>query len=148
MYRPNVLNYVHGPHNCACGPLAPHAAFVARASLHATMQRVTLCREARGRQHLFVFPSGRGATLFASWQQWISDATFLTPEAHFSDNQAALAPYSSAHRDIIIPGHMDAARIASLLAASLPMSKRTVLAAYKGSSQGKPWRMQARHRLN
>ena len=89
-----------------------------------------------------VFPSGRGATLFLNWKARIADATFFVPESSFSDSQAALAPYSSPHRDIIIPGHMGAARLADLLQHNLPMQERTWLAAYKGSAQGKPWRIQ------
>jgi Exostosin family len=72
----------------------------------------------------------------------IPDATFVGPEPHFSDNQAALSPYSSPHRDLLIPGHMDQRRIKALLAASKPMQIRTRLAAYKGSTQDKTWRKQ------
>ena len=102
----------------------------------------TVCRNTGGRQHLMVFPSGRGATLYLNWKARIADATFFVPESSFSDSQAALAPYSSSHRDIIIPGHMGAARLADLLQHNKPMHERTWLAAYKGSAQGKPWRVQ------
>lgn len=93
---------------------------------------------------MFVFPSGRGATLFLSWRERLADSILLVPEASFSDNQAPLAPYSSSHRDIIIPGHMDEARIAALKKAARPMAERPWLVAYKGSAQGKPWRLQVR----
>ena len=52
-----------------------------------------------GRDHLWIFPSGRGASIFPEWRQYISSCIFLSPEAsngHF-DHQ----------KDIVIPGYRD-----------------------------------------
>ena len=73
------------------------------------------------------------------------EAHFLVPEASFSDNHAALAPYSSTHRDVLIPGHIGKRNILALLKANRPMTQRAWLAAYRGNPQGKPWREQVRH---
>lgn len=94
------------------------------------------------RRHIFVFPSGRGSTLFLQWRAYIPDALFLVPEPHFSDNQAPLSPYSSGHRDILIPGHIEPGKLAALQQAAQPLAQRPWLAAYKGAAQGKPWRLQ------
>jgi hypothetical protein len=91
-----------------------------------------------------VFPSGRGVTLFSSWQDHIPNSIILTPEAHFSDNQVALSPYSSQPRDILIPGHISKERVDLLLKLQRQGTERSLLAAYKGQSQNKVWRHHVR----
>jgi hypothetical protein len=80
--------------------------------------------------------------MFAEWKRYIPEVIFLTPEAHFSDNHASATPYVSVHKDILIPGHVSDAKITNLLHMQRPLRQRKWLAAYKGATQGKPWREQ------
>ncbi|GHP07448.1 hypothetical protein PPROV_000619000 [Pycnococcus provasolii] len=95
-----------------------------------------------GRDHMFVFPSGRGVTCFREWRRYIPQSIILGPEGHFTDNYAAVGtPYFHVHKDIVIPGRVDHRRH-TLLEKAKPLGKpRRYLAAFYGNHQGKKPRL-------
>eukprot|EP00238_Polyblepharides_amylifera_P002594 CAMPEP_0196575454 /NCGR_PEP_ID=MMETSP1081-20130531/4928_1 /TAXON_ID=36882 /ORGANISM="Pyramimonas amylifera, Strain CCMP720" /LENGTH=504 /DNA_ID=CAMNT_0041893761 /DNA_START=149 /DNA_END=1663 /DNA_ORIENTATION=- len=103
------------------------------------VQSLPYFRRSGGRDHIFVFPSGRGATVFRDWKQHIGQSIFLSPEGHFTDNYAAQAPYFHTHKDIAIPGRLDN-RKDGLVAAAKPQKTRTTLGIFYGTHQGKETR--------
>lgn len=105
------------------------------------VQALPYFRRSGGRDHIFVFPSGRGATVFRDWRQHIGQSIFLSPEGHFTDNYADQAPYFHSHKDIVIPGRLDQ-RKAGLLYRSKPQAQRTLLGIFYGTHQGKEARKQ------
>lgn len=48
-------------------------------------------RNGNGRDHVFLWPSGRGPTLFKDWRCHVADSIFITPEGH----------YTSPYRDMV-----------------------------------------------
>ncbi|CAL5386582.1 unnamed protein product [Camellia sinensis] len=55
-----------------------------------------------GRNHIFVFPSGAGATFFRSWATYLNRSIFLTPEGDRTDKRDTSA--FNTWKDIIILG--------------------------------------------
>lgn len=100
------------------------------------MQRLPYFRRSGGRDHLFVFPSGRGATVFRDWKQHIANSIFLSPEGHFTDNYADQAPYFHGWKDVLIPGRLDT-RKDGLLAAAKPQRERKTLGIFYGTHQAR-----------
>ncbi|GMP46565.1 hypothetical protein CsSME_00014668 [Camellia sinensis var. sinensis] len=95
-----------------------------------------------GRNHIFVFPSGAGATFFRSWATYLNRSMFLTPEGDRTDKRDTSA--FNTWKDIIIPGNVDdgmTSRGAGLVQ-PLPLSKRKYLANFLGRAQGKVGRLQ------
>ena len=74
----------------------------------------------RGKRHIFTFGSGMSASLFRSWRDYISDATFLTPETGLFNDFAAwqTEPDFTPGKDIVITGHLHRSEVLGLLAES------------------------------
>ena len=65
-----------------------------------------------GTDHIWIFPSGRGASIFPEWREYIGDAIFLSPEG--DERTSLMQPRG---KDIVIPGFRNVTRInPSLLA--------------------------------
>ena len=84
----------------------------------------------------FIFPSGRGPTLFPSWRAVIPNAHFLTPEPHYSDAHRKDAPYYDPQKDVLIPGYMSYGRMRELLSMSIPVQRRSLLVSFIGQNHG------------
>ncbi|KAH7833025.1 hypothetical protein Vadar_002477 [Vaccinium darrowii] len=61
-----------------------------------------------GRNHIFVFPSGAGASLFRSWAAYLNRSIILTPEGDRTDKRDTSA--FNTWKDIIMPGNVDDGR--------------------------------------
>lgn len=106
-----------------------------------TVTSLPYFRRSAGRDHVFVFPSGRGATCFRDWKRYIPNSIFLSPEGHFTDNLAMSAPYFNTWKDVVIPGRVDA-RGKVLRNEAKPLSKRNILGIFMGTDQGKYGRIE------
>lgn len=95
-----------------------------------------------GRNHIFVFPSGAGASLFRSWATYLNRSVILTPEGDRTDKRDTSA--FNTWKDIIIPGNVDDGMTThgDSLVRPLPLSKRKYLANFLGRAQGKIGRLQ------
>ncbi|XP_057469915.1 probable glucuronosyltransferase Os01g0926700 isoform X2 [Actinidia eriantha] len=95
-----------------------------------------------GRNHIFVFPSGAGASLFRSWATYLNRSIILTPEGDRTDKRDTSA--FNTWKDIIIPGNVDDGMTThgDKLVQPLPLSKRKYLANFLGRAQGKIGRLQ------
>ncbi|PSS31756.1 Arabinosyltransferase ARAD1 [Actinidia chinensis var. chinensis] len=95
-----------------------------------------------GRNHIFVFPSGAGASLFRSWATYLNRSIILTPEGDRTDKRDTSA--FNTWKDIIIPGNVDDGMTThgAKLLQPLPLSKRKYLANFLGRAQGKIGRLQ------
>lgn len=103
----------------------------------AAIQQMPYFRRSGGRDHIFVFPSGRGATTFPAWKEHIAQSIFLGPEGHFTDNYASVGtPYFSTWKDIVIPGRLDTRKDGLASAAKLQRDRRN-LAIFYGTAQRK-----------
>lgn len=89
------------------------------------------------RKLVFIFPSGRGATIFPSWRLEIAQSIFLSPEPHFSDAHRDEAPYFDIKKDIIIPGYVDSRSARTLLMKRTYWSRRRYLFTFVGGIHGK-----------
>nr|CAD1838810.1 unnamed protein product [Ananas comosus var. bracteatus] len=100
-------------------------------------------RYSGGRDHIFVFPSGAGATLFRSWATFLNRSIILTPEGDRTDKRDMSA--FNTWKDIIIPGNVDdgMTKFNGLrLVEPIPLSERKHLANFLGRAQGKAGRLQ------
>lgn len=99
-------------------------------------------RRSGGRNHIFVFPSGAGATLFRSWATYLNRSIILTPEGDRTDKRD-MSSFNT-WKDIIIPGNVDdgMTKDEATLVKPLPLSKRKYLANFLGRAQGKVGRVQ------
>ncbi|GFY85444.1 exostosin family protein [Actinidia rufa] len=99
-------------------------------------------RLSSGRNHIFVFPSGAGASLFRSWATYLNRSIILTPEGDRTDKRDTSA--FNTWKDIIIPGNVDDGMTThgAKLVQPLPLSKRKYLANFLGRAQGKIGRLQ------
>ncbi|KAI8531449.1 hypothetical protein RHMOL_Rhmol11G0138100 [Rhododendron molle] len=95
-----------------------------------------------GRNHIFIFPSGAGATLFRSWATYLNRSIILTPEGDRTDKRETTS--FNTWKDIIIPGNVDDGMTThgDRLVQPLPLSKRKYLANFLGRAQGKIGRLQ------
>lgn len=95
-----------------------------------------------GRNHIFVFPSGAGATLFRSWAVYLNRSIILTPEGDRTDKRDATS--FNTWKDILIPGNVDdeMTKNGGGLVKPLPLSKRKYVANFLGRAQGKVGRLQ------
>lgn len=85
----------------------------------------------KGRDHVFVFPSGRGASLFSKWRTHIPNSIFLSPEG--DERSGWIRPYS---KDVVIPGYRNVSAIdASVWARVTGRSKdrRPIFLHFRGS---------------
>ncbi|XP_052190201.1 probable beta-1,4-xylosyltransferase IRX10 [Diospyros lotus] len=94
-----------------------------------------------GRNHIFVFPSGAGASLFRSWATYLNRSIILSPEGDRTDKRDTSA--FNTWKDIIIPGNVDDGMTirGHGLVQPLPLSKRKYLANFLGRAQGKVGRL-------
>lgn len=99
-------------------------------------------RRSGGRNHIFAFPSGAGATLFRSWATYLNRSIILTPEGDRTDKRD-MSSFNT-WKDIIIPGNVDdgMTKDEATLVKPLPLSKRKYLANFLGRAQGKVGRVQ------
>lgn len=89
-----------------------------------------------GADHIWIFPSGRGASIFPQWRQHIPHAIFLTPEGDTRSGHV-----EPRHKDVVIPGYrntsaMDAAllaRVANEGAAGEGAVMRPTMLFFRGS---------------
>jgi len=96
------------------------------------IDRLPYIKKSGGRDHVFVWPSGRGPTLYKNWRCKIPNSIFLTPEGFYTDPYRDLAPYFDPWKDVVIPGFMDA-RKDTYLETNKKTSKRTKLASFAGT---------------
>lgn len=86
---------------------------------------------------VFIFPSGRGATIFPSWRTEIGQSIFLSPEPHHSDAHKYEAPYFDLKKDIVIPGYLDKRMAYGLLKRKRSWTTRRYLFTFVGGIHGR-----------
>lgn len=106
------------------------------------LSRMPYFRLSGGRNHIFVFPSGAGATLFRSWATYLNRSIILTPEGDRTDKRNVSS--FNTWKDIIIPGNVDNEMTdhGGGLVKPLPLSKRKYVANFLGRAQRKVGRLQ------
>eukprot|EP00963_Diacronema_lutheri_P002917 scaffold234_cov353-Pavlova_lutheri.AAC.11 len=85
----------------------------------------------------FIFPSGRGATIFPSWRTEISQSIFLSPEPHHIDAHKYEASYFDLKKDIVIPGYLDKRMAYGLLKRKRSWTTRRSLFTFVGGIHGR-----------
>ena len=100
--------------------------------LNGIIAKLPYIKKSGGRDHVFVWPSGRGPTLYKDWRCKIPNSIFLTPEGFYTDPYRTLAPYFDPWKDVVLPGFMDG-RKDSYLGTNKRISERTKLASFAGT---------------
>tara|TARA_B100000519_G_C14220490_1_gene427299 strand:+ start:558 stop:1553 length:996 start_codon:yes stop_codon:yes gene_type:complete len=100
--------------------------------LNGIIAKLPYIKKSGGRDHVFVWPSGRGPTLYKDWRCKIPNSVFLTPEGFYTDPYRTLAPYFDPWKDVVLPGFMDG-RKDSYLGINKRISERTKLASFAGT---------------
>ena len=80
-----------------------------------------------GTDHIWIFPSGRGASIFPEWREYIRDAIFLSPEG--DERTSLMQPRG---KDIVIPGFRNVTRINPSLLARVDREAAAVAAQHIG----------------
>merc|ERR1719424_1853198 len=82
----------------------------------------------RPADHMWIFGSGRGASIFPSWREHIADCIFIGPEG--DERTGQVAPHD---KDVIVPGYFAAAPPTVQSAALKSQAVRPILAHFRGS---------------
>ena len=83
-----------------------------------------------GADHIWIFPSGRGVSIFPDWRAHISAGLFLSPEA--DDRTGLMQPRG---KDVVLPGYRDLSRVApALLERVESEAVRPTLLYFRGST--------------
>ena len=89
----------------------------------------------QGQRHIFTFASGMSVSLFRDWRNYISKATFLTPETGLFNDFSTwqTQPDFNPTKDIVIPGHLHRSEVFALVHSAQPIwSQRPFLAVFFG----------------
>ena len=74
-----------------------------------------------GADHIWIFPSGRGPSIFPDWQSHIANGIFLSPEG--DERSGRMQPQG---KDIVVPGYRNISRVPSSLLERVRTSAETV----------------------
>jgi hypothetical protein len=95
---PGVARFYHH-RNKTTGALSPRQDAEYLAALRWVVSAHPWWNRTNGTDHMWLFPSGRGASIFPSWRQHVAQCIFLSPEGD------ARSGRFDGRKDIVIPGY-------------------------------------------
>ena len=91
--------YFYHHRNKTTGALSPRQDAEYLAALRWVVSAHPWWNRTNGTDHMWLFPSGRGASIFPSWRQHVAQCIFLSPEGD------ARSGRFDGRKDIVIPGY-------------------------------------------